>query len=371
MRRKASPNDLFAKKKKSTPPGQTDLVIKNGLQFIERGVNELWDKKDKRHLKHSVINFYTGIELLLKARLMMEHWSLIVSETKSADAISFVRGDFRSVGLDEAVSRLRKIAGLDVNQATISAFRDLQSHRNQMVHFFHKTDLRTKEGRQLRSQVINEQCAGWFYLQQLIGETWADKFELYSESIEKINGLMKPHRAYLESVYKKIEPELSKEEEKGADLGNCYACGFSAHVVKTIGPSESHCRVCSQYGAFLRYKCDDCDHIFLIEDGFDKVNCPECKTQIERDEVMGAFSDEGEMLPEAMMIDGGYGNCAECCGSETVGTFGEGSFCFQCHLFSGPMGVCDWCGEKATGDLTYSNQTGCVMCDGHGGWDKD
>ena len=358
-------------KKRRNPSGHLDRIIANGLQFIERGVKELWSKNDKHHLKHSVINFYSGVELLLKARLMMEHWALIVSDIKAADAEKFLGGKFRSVGLDETVTRLKKIAGVDISVSATSAFHALQTHRNQMVHFYHQTDLRTKEGKNLRSQVINEQCVGWFYLRRLIGESWSEEFQAYQGTIETINGMMKPHHAYLETVYTKITPELQKEAKNGADLGHCYSCGFDAHVITEIGPSESRCRVCTNFYAFLRHKCEHCSHLFLGEDGVENVCCPNCKSVDGLTEIMDVYTEEGQMGQEDFLIDGGYGNCSECEGYHTVGTIEDRSFCFQCHLFQSPMGVCEWCNEKATGDLEGSYYSGCVMCDGKAGWDGD
>jgi hypothetical protein len=361
---------LLQNKKHLDLSGQTDLLIENGLQFIERGVQELWNEEDKNHLKHSVINFCAGVELLLKARLMMEHWTLIISDIKTADTESFVEGNFRSVSLDETIIRLKKIVNVEIGNDAQKVFRGLRTHRNQIVHFYHQTDLTTKDGKRRREQVIKEQCNGWFYLRRLIGDLWQEKFRNYQQQLLEINMLMKRHRAYLESVYEKIQPELDKEEKKGANLGSCYSCGFVAHVIDELGPSVSRCRVCTNTHSFLRHKCQNCDHIFLIDDGTENIKCPKCDDAIDLPEIMDAYSEEGQMGHKDFMIDGGYGNCAECEGYQTVGTIADISFCFQCHQFQETMGVCEWCNEKATGDLEFSYHSGCVICDGHAGWDN-
>ena len=52
------------------------------------------------------VQVYTAIELVLKARLAEEHWSLIVA--RDPDCAKFEQGDFVSVTFEEACSRLRK-----------------------------------------------------------------------------------------------------------------------------------------------------------------------------------------------------------------------------------------------------------------------
>lgn len=357
------------KKKRSEPGDLLDGVVENGLQFIEKGLDQLWVEGDKHHLKYSVINFYTGVELLLKARLMMEHWALVVSDLKHADSEKFVSGDFKSVGLDEATDRLKKIAGCELPQAAIRTFKVLQKHRNQMVHFFHPTDLRLKAGKNLKSQIVTEQCAGWFFLRRLIGEAWREEFKKFQSRIDKANAHMKRHENYLRTVYNQIKPELKAAVSNGAALGYCYTCRYEAHVVDEVGPYESNCRVCTAYGSFLRHDCKGCSSAFIIDDGFEAPQpCPNCGELVKRDELLEAHSTEGQMTDKEFYTDGGYGNCAECRGYHTVGTINEDqSFCFCCHLFQAPMGVCACCDEKSTGDLEASYYSGCATCDGRWG----
>jgi hypothetical protein len=76
-----------------------DWLIKNALDFLKHAIDDF-----STHPKHSVINFYTAVELFLKARLLEEHWSLIV--VKDPDRRKFEAGDFISVTFEEACNRL-------------------------------------------------------------------------------------------------------------------------------------------------------------------------------------------------------------------------------------------------------------------------
>ncbi|MBN1293095.1 MAG: hypothetical protein JXB48_14745, partial [Candidatus Latescibacteria bacterium] len=52
---------------------QLNKLIENAFDFFERSLDEFEDNP-----KYSVIHFYAAVELFLKARLMAEHWSLVV-----------------------------------------------------------------------------------------------------------------------------------------------------------------------------------------------------------------------------------------------------------------------------------------------------
>ncbi|HEX4556398.1 MAG TPA: hypothetical protein VH249_20580 [Xanthobacteraceae bacterium] len=74
-------------------------LIENALDFLTRAIDEFEGAP-----KYSIIHFYAAIELFLKARLLDEHWSLIVS--KEPDRAKFESGDFVSVAFDTICIRL-------------------------------------------------------------------------------------------------------------------------------------------------------------------------------------------------------------------------------------------------------------------------
>jgi hypothetical protein len=85
-----------------------DSLTRNAFDFLERGIAE-FDKAPK----YSVTHFCAAVEMLLKARLMKEHWSLIVSKPDQANLAKFMAGDFISVTLEDARARVRDVAGED------------------------------------------------------------------------------------------------------------------------------------------------------------------------------------------------------------------------------------------------------------------
>src|SRR4051794_28273927 len=80
-------------------------LVENAVDFLERSVHDLQAGASK----YSVIHFYSGLELMLKARLLYEHWSLCASDVDKADKARFAVGDFESIGLKEARDRLANV----------------------------------------------------------------------------------------------------------------------------------------------------------------------------------------------------------------------------------------------------------------------
>ena len=66
----------YIRQNKNDVDGWFDAVVNNGILFLNSSVSNLSTSP-----KSSLIDLYTAIELFFKARLMKEHWSLIISKT--------------------------------------------------------------------------------------------------------------------------------------------------------------------------------------------------------------------------------------------------------------------------------------------------
>src|SRR4051812_44192212 len=84
-------------------PDGFDKLVENGLDFLQRSLSEV-----KKNPKYSVIHFSSGIELLLKARLLHEHWSLVVVKPGEITKQQFLSGDFESVSPRKCMERIEQ-----------------------------------------------------------------------------------------------------------------------------------------------------------------------------------------------------------------------------------------------------------------------
>ncbi|MFF7899682.1 hypothetical protein ACIP4X_29650 [Streptomyces sp. NPDC088817] len=118
--------------------------VLNGLDYLDSVVSHLSDDEEPdsrdsrptpRDLKYAVLHLQAATEVLLKARLQQEHWTLVVKDPGRASHQKFTSGDFLSCGIDETLERLRNIVGLELNAQQLEAVRKLGKTRNALQHY--------------------------------------------------------------------------------------------------------------------------------------------------------------------------------------------------------------------------------------------
>ncbi len=353
---------------------QLRRLCENGFGFVSKAIEQLWEHGSPDALKYSVINFYSGVELLLKARLMHEHWTLIVADPNRADIDEFLNGEAQTVGLKQAVDRLKKVAQVTVPPNAFNSFDELRKHRNRIVHFYHPIDVNEPDQKKQREAVILEQCRGWFYLRRLLGDEWQDAFAPFQHQVTDINTSMKRHREYLGAVYQQIRPELEAARQRGAILATCSACGFEAQALDDIGPQEHKCRVCLAKESFLLHSCQD-EHCgkktLLAFEGCDAWTCEHCGVDIGLDDVLYEYTNEGKADHDELNQPAFCTECGHI--PETAGTLDDGEtvFCFNCFCWPEKIEYCEWCNDPFTGDAEGTYWSGCERCEGKAGWTHD
>ncbi len=119
--------------------------IQNGLEFLRTACEFLGGHPDDRRLKYATLCLSAGIEILLKERLRREHWTLIFEKPEGATRAALQSGDFKSVGLDSSLNRLRDICGLSLPAGFSGDMSALRKVRNKIEHFgVHEPALRIK-----------------------------------------------------------------------------------------------------------------------------------------------------------------------------------------------------------------------------------
>ncbi|MFJ7146685.1 hypothetical protein ACIQVT_00400 [Streptomyces sp. NPDC100445] len=106
-------------------------------------VEQLSGEPTPRDLKYAVLHLQAGTEVLLKARLQQAHWTLIVQDlpaelrkTKKGPLRERVPiGSFASCGIDETLTRLREVVGLDLDSKHLAAVAKLGQTRNALQHY--------------------------------------------------------------------------------------------------------------------------------------------------------------------------------------------------------------------------------------------
>ena len=334
-------------------------LVDNALDFLERAFSEL-----QASPKYSVIHFYAAVELLLKARLLAEHWSLVIAKPQDADQEKFLRGDFQSVTMDDAIRRLDKIVGSGLTPVEVQQVQRLGRHRNRTMHFFHSAE--GAAGAALREDIAAEQLRTWHTLNRLLLDRWRDVFRPWDDRLFRLDDALKGHRDYLLVRYEAIKEELIKKEEGGARLTVCPSCEHPANeVISILGAlGNGQCHVCGEPSIQVETKCPGCSAMMtFVDDGFQ--TCTSCGRNVEPEEL-AQLIDEDEPGTKSYYEKGLPGHCNACGGFRTVVHHGGECLCASCFsIFTEDgMAPCSWCGEVNAGKPNNDFHDGCAVCYG-------
>ncbi|WP_343652301.1 hypothetical protein [Stenotrophomonas sp.] len=343
-------------------------VVENALDFLTKSINDLNSSP-----KHSVIGFYTGVELFLKARLLAEHWTLVVSKAQDADASAFLRGDFSSVTLKEAATKLEKVLGSGLSASELQTFINVGNHRNKMIHFFHEEGGEL-EREQVRTRILMLQMTAWHQLNILLTRQWGDVFAPWQREISSIQRKLRGHRKYLKAAYKHARPAITEAKATGCIIETCPACKYKAEIHLDLKdyPYETTCPVCELAQHALRIDCPNCEtEILFRQDGH--AACSGCEMTIEPTDLAELLDDAGARHLAA--LEGEFselGNCTGCDGHHLIATTEGGQhICAGCLTAFEELSFCEFCGDSNSGDMTESYLKGCNHCEGRSGLYRD
>jgi len=201
-------------------------LLENAFDYILEAVQQLQGKRPaKRRIKYGIIHLWSGIELLLKKRLMDEHWSLIFRDINKADKNALNSGDFISVYFDDSLVRLSKICGIDLSQHK-DALNKIREDRNRLEHFQMEFS---------KPVVISNLVRAWSFILDfsvshldIVNDPKA--FELF----EKIRDKMVVHENFIDERMKLVSPEIQKfkSEEYPHTIIDCPLCFQEALILK-------------------------------------------------------------------------------------------------------------------------------------------
>lgn len=368
-------------------PRHFDEVASNAVSFLGRSVDELLEDR----LKYSAVFFYQAVELFIKARLLHEHWSLVVSDPARANIDAFEKGDFRSVSLDQAAERLKSVAKDDISTAR-KAFEPVRRRRNRAIHFHaaempgegagHSSQARTRKLDQASDDVVEivmEQCVAWFELHMLLTRRWKGMFSDYQSRIEWLDRRMREVRPYLQARFDRLGKEIQSLVAKGVQISECSACGFAANQDSEVFPGMTRfrCLVCRRDDRSYQFPCpqDDCDGEIVVSDG-GGGECTDCEEYLSLDEIIDRFEP---LVHPGDPDDPHRAYCSSCESYEAMGGTVvlvedvSRYICFSClqDFDIGEVSSCEWCGEQIAGDTEDSFLMGCMNCEGRMGHDKD
>jgi len=110
-------------------------LLHNAMDYLNEAVQRLSRPLPMTtEFKYSILALCSAIELLLKHRLSVDHWSLVFAKTDEASQAKLKSGDFLSVSPEQAIKRIESICGISL-AAHKPLLENLRKIRNRVQHF--------------------------------------------------------------------------------------------------------------------------------------------------------------------------------------------------------------------------------------------
>src|SRR5574341_990036 len=100
-------------------------LIENAEDFVREAVRYA-RASSPRDWKYATLHLWSALELLLKALLESEHWSLLFEEINRASKKKMREGDFQTVRFETALERIRGIVGISIGDKDLRYLRQLR-----------------------------------------------------------------------------------------------------------------------------------------------------------------------------------------------------------------------------------------------------
>ncbi|MGW1764501.1 hypothetical protein ACWCQL_10530 [Streptomyces sp. NPDC002073] len=246
--------------------------IENGIDYLRSVVEQLSDDRlesGPRAVKYAVLHLQAAAEVLLKAYLLREHWSLVLADPGKASKKAFDSGNFTSCTMEQAIERLRNIAGVDISDKDAKALKDLASDRNKLQHY----------GMTHSVQVVEARAAAALdFLVRFVENHLLCGLEITSATAKAALAMddIRQGMNQIDSFIKRRMNRLRGNELKGKERRtlHCPTCEQPALVV---GPPRATCHFCEHTPVLIlsllvgsdweqdARQCPSCDDRMLFE----------------------------------------------------------------------------------------------------------
>ena len=205
-------------------------LLANGIDFI-LGAAERAKIGAPRDLKYAMLHLVDGVELLVKARLEQEHWTLLFVQVDKASQEKLRSGDFKSVDFEQAYRRLRDIVGVEIDAPVWKHLNDLRKLRNRTRHY--NIDFELDQVQSLLAECLN-------FCHPFCNEQFPHLADNSPEKqmLDQIWEHLVSNKAFVDARMRAIAPELN-----GSLPWQCPACWQEAVIVDADDTLCKFCRI--------------------------------------------------------------------------------------------------------------------------------
>ncbi|CAM5649092.1 hypothetical protein [Streptomyces griseomycini] len=302
--------------------------VPNGLDYLLSVVEHLeagTERVSARALKYAVLHLAAGTEVLLKARLQLEHWSLVFSDPAKAKRAELESGSLLSCGPDETIQRLRDIAEVQITEKDRKALSRLAKDRNALQHyglFGQSANARAVESR--AAEVLDFLIR--FVDEDLLPALPLEEAEAAQSDLERIRSGLAEIEGFVKQRMQRLRAELHALRDRTLQCPDCRQWALVVEPTQAQGAARaSRCRFCG-----MSRDAEDIALIYGVE-------------------ILGRDPGMPDLLTGLTATE----HCPHC----EVESLVEGArfaadpdtpmaFCFQCARLQPALAVCMGCGHS-------------------------
>ncbi|MEU9529643.1 MULTISPECIES: hypothetical protein [Streptomyces] len=209
-------------------PARPDVdftVVRNGMDYLRSAVRHLAGAEgaepDDHALKYAVLHLQAATEVLLKARLTHEHWSLVFTDPGAASWQKFTAGDFESCSLATTLDRLEKIARVSLTPRERTAIRSLAKTRNALTHYGHSAS-----AYQVEAQAARVLSLLLTFVSEHLRPPQATETAFVELVMEEVRGRLGTINALVEDRMKQISGQLTEHANYTVVCPDCRQCAL-------------------------------------------------------------------------------------------------------------------------------------------------
>lgn len=284
--------------------------VENGVDYLRSVVDHLtaYDPPTPRDLKYAVLHIQAAAEVLLKSRLVHEHWSLVFKEPGSATRKKFESGDFESCTTQAAVDRLRNVADVAVDDKGAAALKSLAKSRNALQHYGLTTSAPAVEA---RAAEVLDFLMTFVHAELALAqpETTHQDLDPVTEDLRYVQARLGTIKAFIKRRHDQLRPELQQVLDVTVQ---CSLCAQWA-LVLGAGAGPIACRFCHITWESPELAAVDCG-IAATEHGFgvDVVDCPNCDETAVLVDLAAVASAPGHRHSACFACGTGFNELKEC-----------------------------------------------------------
>jgi len=283
-------------------------LFRNALRFFTRAAKEAGESASDHpdNPLFACIHACMGLELIFKAILAQEHWTLIYDSPEAAVKATQKQGPQATIGCLAALERLQSVCGVHFKEKDLNAVRSINRIRNEAVHFDAKNE--QDHSKALVAKALN---IAYTLLDSELSIIESD----FQDELKELRKTSSGFDDFLRERFNAVKSSL-----KGIPTCICHFCGNDSSIA---GYGHLRCEVCHEvveYDNLPSIYCEPC-----IECGTDSILAVSV--------VEHAFPDEDGGVTVAEVV------CSEC---NQVSFYSQ---CPRCELFYDGDTFCSACTE--------------------------